>query len=56
MPGIFWGQISPVLNSTGTITGASMAQSGYFNFQGDVAAYYGALMSDLEGDLFMVLK
>ena len=52
--GTFWGQVSPVLSSTGAITGASMVQSGYFNFQSDIAAFYAALMPDLNGNLFMV--
>jgi hypothetical protein len=56
VPGIFWGQISPVLSSTGTITGASMFQSGYFNFQGDTAASCGAVMPDEDGNLFMVFE
>lgn len=56
VPGIFWGQISPVLSDTGTITGASVLQSGYFDFQGDIAASYGALMPDNDGNLFMVFE
>lgn len=56
VPGIFWGQVSPALNTSGTLSGASMVQSGYFNYQGDRAAYYPALMPDANGDLYMVFE
>ncbi|HLX59194.1 MAG TPA: LamG domain-containing protein [Ktedonobacteraceae bacterium] len=55
VPGIFWGQVSPIINEdTGNITSASMWQSGYFDYSGDTAACYGALMPDGDGNLFMV--
>ncbi len=57
VPGIFWGQVSPVLNEdTATITSASVWQSGYFDYSGDTAACYGALMPDNDGNLFMVFN
>jgi Concanavalin A-like lectin/glucanases superfamily len=54
VPAILWGQVTPVLNSAGTITSASLYQNGYFNYQGNTGVYYGALMPDAESDLFMV--
>lgn len=54
VPGIYWGQITPILDNSGTITGASMYQSGYFSYQGNVGVLYGALMPDADGNLFMV--
>jgi len=53
VPGIFWGQIQPTLSS-GTITAASLVQSGYLSFSGDQAASFGALMPDNAGNLLMV--
>ncbi|HZU03199.1 MAG TPA: hypothetical protein VFA10_26260 [Ktedonobacteraceae bacterium] len=54
VPGVFWGQVKPVLNSQGTLIAASIYQSGYLAYSGDMAAAYGALMPDATGDLFMV--
>lgn len=52
VPGIFWGQIKPTL-SNGKITGATLTQSGLFNYSGDQDASYSALGSDANGHLLM---
>ncbi len=61
VPGIFWGQIFVSLNDNGSISSASVFQSGYFFFSsgvgsGDTAASFGALGSDGDGDLYMVYE
>jgi hypothetical protein len=56
VPGIFWGQVSPVFNTDGSIATATIFQSGYFNYSGDGAATYPALMTDDAGNLFMVFE
>lgn len=56
VPGIFWGQVQPVFNANGTVTGGSVFQSGYFNYGGDGAALYPSLMVDNAGDLFMIFN
>jgi hypothetical protein len=53
VPAIFWGQVKPTISS-GTITGGSIFQSGYFHFSGDRAASFGALMATSSGNLLMV--
>lgn len=50
--GLFWGQVKPTLFGT-KITGGSVFQSGYLSFTGDRSAYYGALVPDSRGNLFM---
>jgi hypothetical protein len=56
VPGAFWGQINPVLNPDGSISSGSILQSGYFNYSGDGAATYPAMMPDTAGNLFMVFE
>ncbi len=56
VPGILWGQVAPRLNDSGALTGVSLYQQGYYNYGGDSAATFGALMPDADGDLFMVLE
>jgi hypothetical protein len=56
VPGIFWAQVSPVLDDSGVLTGASVLQEGYYFFTGDGAAYFGTLMTDADGNLFMVFE
>jgi hypothetical protein len=55
VPGIFWGQIAPTVSS-GVLTGASLFQSGYYLYGTDQAASFPALMTDNDGNLFMVLE
>jgi hypothetical protein len=54
VPGILWGQVAPVLTNTGILVSASIYQNGYFNYQDGTGAYYGALMTDGDGNLYMV--
>lgn len=54
VPAVLWAQITPILSNAGTITSASVYQNGYFNYQGKTDVYYGALMPDADGNLFMV--
>jgi hypothetical protein len=54
VPGIFWGQISPVLSAIGAITGATVFQKTIYSSTGDTANSFGALMADDDGNLFMV--
>jgi hypothetical protein len=56
VPGIFWGQVAVQLNDGGGLTGLSILQSGYYNYGGDSAASFGALMPDGEGNLFMLFE
>jgi hypothetical protein len=56
VPGIYWGQVTPTLSSAGALTSGTLAQSGFFSFSGDTAAYYGALMPDAAGDVAMVFE
>ncbi len=56
VPGIFWGQIAPQMNDSGTLTGAVLFQQGYYFYSGDGTASFGALMPDADGDLFMVFE
>jgi hypothetical protein len=57
VPTIFWGQVGAQLSDKGVATSSTfLLQSGYFGFSGDGAAYYGALMPDDEGNLFMVYE
>jgi hypothetical protein len=56
VPMILWGQVLPTLNDAGALTGGSLLQQGDFGFTGDGAAYFGALMPDVDGDLFMVFE
>jgi hypothetical protein len=53
VPAIFWGQVTPQI-ANGNLVGASLYQSGYFGFQGDQDASFGALMPDVNGNLIMV--
>jgi hypothetical protein len=52
--GIFWGQLSVSLNASGALSAASVAQSGYFSFSGDAAAFCAAVMTDVNGNLALV--
>jgi hypothetical protein len=54
VPSIFWGQVTPSLDDTGHLTNLSVSQSGYLTYGGDGSASFGALMPDLENNLFMV--
>jgi hypothetical protein len=56
VPGIYWGQVAPVLNDNGSIANGSVYQSGYYYYGSDFAASFGALMPDADGDLFMVFE
>jgi hypothetical protein len=53
VPGIFWGLVQPTI-SGGVITGASVNLNGTFNFSGDRAASFPALMQTKTGNLLMV--
>lgn len=53
VPAIFWGQVNPTI-SGGTITSATLFQSGHLHFSGDRAAFFGALMATSSGNLLMV--
>ncbi|MBA2288657.1 MAG: hypothetical protein H0W02_24540 [Ktedonobacteraceae bacterium] len=53
VPGVLWAEVQPSLSST-TLIGANLYQSGYINFSGDQAAFYGATMQDKSGRLVMV--
>ncbi len=53
VPGIFWGLVQPTI-SGGTITGASVNLNGTFDFSGDRAASFPALMQTKTGNLLMV--
>ncbi len=52
--GIFWGQINVTLGANGNLTSGNVAQSGYFSFSGDTSAFCPALMTDVNGNLYMV--
>jgi len=54
--GILWGQVAPQLNDDGTLASASLYQQGYYYYSGTGSAYFGALMPDADGDLFMVFE
>ncbi len=56
VPGILWGQVSPVLNDAGALVGASLFQNAYYYYSGDGAASFGALMPDADGNLFMLFE
>lgn len=56
VPGVLWGQILPTVNDAGAITTAAKIQTGILAFHGDVAASFGALMPDADGNLFMVFE
>lgn len=56
VPGILWGQVEPTLNDSGSITSAFVLQQGYYDYSGDGAASFGALMPDNDGNLFMVFE
>ncbi|MBA2288636.1 MAG: hypothetical protein H0W02_24435 [Ktedonobacteraceae bacterium] len=56
VPGIYWGQVAPVLDGTGHLTGGSVYQSGYYYYGSDNAASFGALMPDGDGNLFMIFE
>lgn len=53
VPAIFWGQVTPQFIN-GQLVGANLYQSGYFGFQGDQDASFGALLPDTAGNLIMV--
>lgn len=53
VPGIIWSKVrAPIAD--GRVTSASQQQGDYFNFGGDAAVVYPALMPDNRGNLFMV--
>ena len=54
VPGIFWGEVQPVLNKNGKITAATLLQSGMLSFKGDQAASFGCTMIDKNGNLLMM--
>jgi hypothetical protein len=56
VPGILWGQVAVKLTDTPAITTSSLLQNGYFDFSGDGAASFPALMPDDEGNLYMVFE
>lgn len=56
VPGILWGQVAVTLNDSGTVTGGTLLQSGFFNFGGDETASFGALGTDSDGNVFMVYE
>ena len=53
VPAILWGQVVPQFVN-GNLKAASMYQVGYFGFEGDQDASFGALMPDVNGNLIMV--
>ena len=55
IPGIFWGQVSPVFTGN-KVTGGSLTQSGYVSYPGasNHDASFGAMMPDKNNDLYMV--
>ncbi len=55
IPGIFWGQVAPVLTGN-KVTGGSLTQSGIVSYSGpsEHDANFGALMPDVNNDLYMV--
>lgn len=53
VPAIFWGQVTPQI-ANGILKGALLYQSGYFGFQGDQDASFGAMMPDENGNLIMI--
>ena len=53
VPAILWGQVTPQI-ADGHLKGAFIFQSGYFGFEGDQDASFGAMMTDNNGDLIMV--
>ncbi len=56
VPGIFWGQVAPILNDAGVVTTGAVYQQGFFNFTGDNSASFGAVMPNNDGDLLMVFE
>ena len=56
VPGILWGQVNAFLNDDGTLNTASLFQNGYYAYTADYAASFGALMTDADGDLYMVFE
>ena len=53
VPGLLWGQIQ-VSHFSSTVVAANIVQAGYLYFSGDRAAFFGAMMQDKAGRLFMV--
>ena len=53
VPAIFWGQVVPQI-ANGQLVGATLYQSGYFGFEGDQDASFGAMMPDVNGNLIMI--
>lgn len=53
VPAIFWGQVTPQIVN-GRLKSAFLYQSGYFGFQGDQDASFGAMMPDQNGNLIMI--
>ncbi|HEU0003409.1 MAG TPA: hypothetical protein VFQ36_21055, partial [Ktedonobacteraceae bacterium] len=51
--GVLWGQIQ-VSHFSSIVVAANIVQSGYLFFSGDRAAFFGAMMQDKNGRLFMV--
>lgn len=56
VPGIFWGQVYPTIDDTFHMNSLALIQQGYFNYSGDGAASFPALMPDDEGNLTMVFE
>jgi hypothetical protein len=54
VPSILWGQVTPSLDDNGNLTNLSVYQSGNLTYGGDGSASFGALMPDLDNNLFMV--
>jgi hypothetical protein len=55
VPGVLWGQIAPTFTGS-KVTGGTLVQSGIVSFSGstDRDASFGAMMPDMNGDLYMV--
>jgi len=54
LPGILWGEVQPTIDDTGSVTGATMVQSGFIKGAGDEAESFGATMASLDGSLWIV--
>lgn len=53
VPAILWGQVLPQIVN-GQLKSAVLFQAGYFGFEGDQDASFGALRPDVNGDMIMV--
>jgi len=54
LPGIMWGEVQPTIDPDGSVTGASMVQSGFIKGTGDEADSFGATMASPDGSLWVV--